>query len=465
MRTSSQVRKGRVRLICFGLLALAGLGSSKPAHAEKVLVKVDDNWEVYTDGRVGGFLSYAHGDGFPQPTYQLDASGTAVPIRAVSGGGFVVTNEQKPIVDATHPAAQDLPGQGEVNSMRVRSGFIGNVLGFGVRGQLTPQIKVTGYLQLWAFIESEGREKNRPNYIDARQGYAKIESRWGSLLVGRTRALFSRGATDIDAQYAHRWGLGFPGSFDSSGPTNGQIGFGVLGSGFAGAIIYGTPVLAGFQLNVGIFDPIRLQGNGAWNRTRFARPEAELTFERAFGSAGKVALFANGAYQSVYKDGYCKPPAPCSETAAGVGYGGRFEYDFFHIGLAGHIGKGLGLNYALETSDAAQDLDGNMRKFDGYYAQTQFIVGKFDLSAGAGIARVFLTANDNEPEPNPADPNGPQIIRHSVIKNQIGYNAGVVYNLTPNLHFDLDFFRAEANWYFGEKQVLYIANSGMTFNW
>jgi len=472
MRTPSQVRTGRARFFLSCVLALAGLGLSKNAHAEKVLVKADDgSWEVYTDGRVGAFLSYSYGDGLPRPTFQVGADGVAVPTRSISGGGFPVTNEQKQIIDADHPASQDLPGQGTVNAMRVRTGFIGNVLGFGVRGQLTPTIKFTGYLQLWAFIESEGREKNRPNYVDARQGYAKIESWWGSVLAGRTRALFSRGATDIDAQYAHRWGVGFPGSFDSSGPTNGQIGFGVLGSGFAGGLIYGTPVLAGFQLNVGIFDPIRLQGNGAWNRTKFARPEAELTYERKFGDLGKVVLFANGAYQSVYKDGYCTqkqvdpntPPAPCSETAAGVGYGGRFEWDFFR--LAGHIGNGLGLNYALETSDAAQDLDGHMRKFDGYYVQTQFVLGKVDLSAGAGIARVFLTERDNKVEANPANPTGPQIITHSVIKDQIGVNAGVVYNMTPNLHLDLDLFRAQADWYFGEKQVLYVANTGMILNW
>ena len=185
MRTPSQVRTGRARFFLSCVLALAGLGLSKNAHAEKVLVKADDgSWEVYTDGRVGAFLSYSYGDGLPRPTFQVGADGVAVPTRSISGGGFPVTNEQKQIIDADHPASQDLPGQGTVNAMRVRTGFIGNVLGFGVRGQLTPTIKFTGYLQLWAFIESEGREKNRPNYVDARQGYAKIESWWGSVVRG-----------------------------------------------------------------------------------------------------------------------------------------------------------------------------------------------------------------------------------------------------------------------------------------
>jgi hypothetical protein len=47
----------------------------------------------------------------------------------------------------------------------------------------------------------------------------------------------------------------------------------------------------------------------------------------------------------------------------------------------------------------------------------------------------------------------------------MGINAGVVYNLTPNIHFDLDYFRAKAAWFLGESQVLNALNAGLTFNW
>ena len=95
----------------------------------------------------------------------------------------------------------------------------------------------------------------------------------------------------------------------------------------------------------------------------------------------------------------------------------------------------------------------NLRTFDGYYAQSQVVAGKFDLFAGAGITRVFLT---------PLDLTQPQ---YSNIKNQIGINGGVVYNLSENLHFDLEYMRAEANWWLGEKQVLNNFATGMTVNW
>ena len=38
------------------------------AAAEKVLLS-KDGFEVFTDGRAGGFVSHAYGDGYPQATY------------------------------------------------------------------------------------------------------------------------------------------------------------------------------------------------------------------------------------------------------------------------------------------------------------------------------------------------------------------------------------------------------------
>jgi hypothetical protein len=408
-----------------------------------VLVKGDD-WEVYTDGRVGAFFSWVIGDSAPVTSRMITLPDGSIVPEVINGGAWPVSAEN-----------ESESSQGTVNMMRVRTGFIGNLLGIGLRHEISPQLKASTYIQFWSFIESEGRNKGFPNLVDIRQGYGKIEGPWGSFIAGRTRTLFSRGATDINVMYAHRWGVGFPNAIDSKGPTQGMVGFGVLGSGFGAGLIYGTPVIAGLQLNVGIFDPAAL-GAGGWSRTELARPEAELTFEQPLGDLGKFVLFANGAYQKVYKPGYCVASAengPCEETAQGVGYGGRLELGPVRLGVAGHYGKGLGLSYALENSYAAMDTKNNLRTFDGYYVQSQVVLKQFDIFAGWGITRVFLTALDKTQ---------PQ---YSNIKYQMGINAGVVYNLTPNLHFDLEYFRAQAKWYLGEEQVLNSFATGMTVNW
>ncbi|MEP6653323.1 MAG: hypothetical protein ABJA82_08190 [Myxococcales bacterium] len=127
---------------------------------------------------------------------------------------------------------------------------------------------------------------------------------------------------------------------------------------------------------------------------------------------------------------------------------------FFHLGLAGFYEKGLGLSYALENSYAAADApDTYLRWSDGYYVQSQFVLGKFDLFAGWGIVRMFLTALDKTQPWN------------SPIKSQMGANAGIVYNMTPSIHFDLEYFRAEDRWFLGESQLLHCGAFGVTFNW
>ena len=211
-----------------------------------------DNWEVFTDGRAGAFASWVYGDPMPVATAPV----------TLSGGGWSLPTE---------PHADNSPGT--VNMMRIRSGFIGNLLGIGVRNQITPWTTLTGYIQIWAYIESETRNKSNPNIPDVRQGYAKLEGPWGSFLAGRTRTLTSRGATDINVLYAHRWGVGFPNAIDSKGPTQGMVGFGVLGSGFGAGMIYATPLSAASSSASGIFDPATLGGPG-WNGTKFVRPEA-----------------------------------------------------------------------------------------------------------------------------------------------------------------------------------------------
>jgi hypothetical protein len=455
------------------------------ASAEKILANFD-GWQVYTDGRAGAFASWAHGDGLPPPATAYitnpDGSLTPVSLQNYVGGGFTGQATQGLVIDPNLVGGQQIYDQGTIDMWRIRSGFVSNIFGFGVRGPVTPDTTVSAYMQVWAFIENFDRRKAQPNPPDVRQAYAKVEGPWGSVTAGRVRALFSRGATDIDAMYAHRYGVGWPGAIDNNGPTLGQIGFGVLGSGFSGGIMYATPVLLGLQLTVGAFDPVQLQGDGSWVRTKYPREEAELTFERTFrGGWGKVVLFVNDGYQKVYKSGYCTPvfiPAinsnvPCDQTVEGVGYGGRLELGPFHLGVAGHYGRGLGLGYALEVSPAAQDKLGILRKTSGAYVQTQVSIRKADVFAGWGIVQVYLTDYDGKyTMQDPRDPTNPnaQVLVWSVLKYQMGMNAGIVYNVSPNLHLDLDVFRAEADWYAvngfpQQKQVVYVTNGGMTVNW
>ena len=471
----------RIRLrplaVAAGLLG-CGLGLASTAKAEKTLVKTD-RYEIFTDGRAAGFVSWVHGEGTPvaHQVAGIDPN-TGEPLEAVTwnilGHDLQVLNEAE-LSDYPTLAERGITKQGTVNSMRLRSGLIGNSFGFGVRTPLSEKTTATAYLQFWSYIESSARNKANTNPADLKLGYAQIEGPFGKFLAGRARCLFSRGATDINSKYAYAYAVGFPAEIDNIGPTRGMIGFGVMGTGWASSMQYATPELAGLQLTVGIFDPIQNQAAG-FTRTKYPRPEGELRYKLEFGRSGLIEPFVNGAFQKLYRSGYCDPdaepdpavdpdPGLCEVQAYGVGYGARFEYGPFHLGVAGHYGEGLGLNRALEASAASTDYSNHLRTFDGYYGQSQVVVGNFDFFAGAGMVRVFLSDFDKAERIDDPFIVGVTVPAYSLIKNQIGMNAGVVYHWTDAVHFAFDYFRAELNWQLGEQQVIHAFNSGMTVTW
>jgi hypothetical protein len=432
----NSLRGVRSRSALFGLvLSVGGLWSSR-ANAEVTLLKNDD-LELFTSGRVGGFFSYGFGDAYPTPLH-ADAGETLRPGGGLDPGSDTIPKKGPDGMD-------DSTKQGTISSMRVRSGFVPNVLGFGMRTHLTPTTELTAYISFWTTIEALGGRKTAPVYPDAREGYGKLQGPWGTFLAGRALDLFSRGATENNFLYGHGYALGYPGNISNAGPTAGLIGFGVLAAFFSPGIVYSTPTLGGLQLNVGIYDPV--PAAGFFEATRDARPETELTYDLQTSSI-KLHLFANGAVQRLYQ-----PSVTDGKTAYGVGYGGRFEAGPFHLGVAGHYGKGLGLSYALESSPTTFSQTNDLRTFDGYSAFAQYSAGTFDFNLGAGISRLFLLDSDKAATDS------------SLIKHQLGMAAVVVYHASKHAHFSLDYFRGQFKWYLGEKQNVNFISSGMTVTW
>jgi hypothetical protein len=247
--------------------------------------------------------------------------------------------------------------------------------------------------------------------------------------------------------YGHGYALGFPGNIDSNGPTGGMIGFGVLAAFFSPGIMYSTPKAGGLQLNVAAFDPTPFPGG--WESTRYARPEAELTFDQQSGSF-KVHLFGNGAYQPVYA-----PSSERVEKVYGAGYGGRVEIGPVHLGVSGHYGKGLGLAYAIQpgviTVGPAPDYE--LRKFDGYSALAQFVTSQFDFNVGWGMSRAYQLQADKDAG------------NVSLLKNQQAFFGVIVYHATDNLHFSIDYLHGQAKWFLGEQQTFDFVSTGAVATW
>lgn len=409
------------------------------AQAEVIVSKPADGWEVYTAGRVGAFAELVDGDAQP-PQQQGRPRVTQEGINIQSGPGPNGEN------NGAHATAS-----------RVRSGFLGNILTLGVRRKLTDYTTLSGQISIWATAETTGERTYLSNYADEREGFLKVEGPGGALTVGRQLSLFSRGATEIDFLYGHQFGVGAPGGFNDQGPSGGHIGYGVLASVFVAGIVYATPSVSGLKLTVGYFDPGSLVGQ-YWARTKLGRGETEATYDADLGATSKVHVFANGAYQKLYG-------AQTAESTAvyGAGAGARLEVGPFHVGVAAHTGKGLGINYFLNGSDSLFNGSTNeLRTFDGVYVQTQTQVSKFDFNVGWGITRLHQLTADIDPQYFVPGQNFPTT---SYLKSQMGISAVVVYHFSPNLHGALDYFRSDQRWWQGEKQVLSSYNAGMTLTW
>jgi hypothetical protein len=446
----------------------ASLLWAKGASADVVLLKSENNgWEFYTSGRINAFFSWARGDGVPvapidpatgqkQWDYPPSIGGT--------GSGDSESNSD-PIFDAM--GNKIAATQGTIDTMRIRSGFVGNVLGFGLRRNLDAQTKVSGYFSFWSIVESVGRRKYFSNFADVREGYLKIEGPWGTVTAGKALTLFNRGATEANFLYLHGYGLGYPGSISVQGPAAGMIGFGILASTFSGGLTYATPSLAGIQLTAGIYDPAQLTGS-KWERTKAVRPEFELTVDEPLGAMGKVHLYFNGTTQNLYEkqapDERALSPNGNEEfggtdTAQGVAYGGRIELGPVHLAAGGHRGKGLGLAFALQPSDMTYSPLQQIRHSEGYYAFGQLALGKVDINLGFGRTKIKPLERDLEVNPMTGYPT------YSITSTQTGYAGAIVYHLSDWLHFDADVMYADYKWTLGDRQKIAFYNLGTTLTW
>ncbi|HXK20436.1 MAG TPA: hypothetical protein VNG33_21650 [Polyangiaceae bacterium] len=438
--------------------AVAAFGYSETAAAEVTLVKptnATEGFEVYTSGRVNAFISWAKGQNMPQaPLLPTGAQS----YQFVDAGGTGVSNTDgiaEPILGGADGKTVIGHSQGTVDSMRVRSGFVANTIGLGVRRTLNEYAKVNAFTSIWSNVESTSRRKYFPNYADVREGWLKIEGPWGSFLAGKALTLYNRGATEANFLYLHGYGLGYPGSISVQGPAAGMIGFGILASTFSGGLVYTTPSLAGLQLAAGIYDPANLVGS-RFDRTGWARPEAELTFDQSLSTLGKIHVYVNGTYQNLYVK---QDTDSFKGTAKGIGAGARVELGPVHLAGGVHAGKGLGLTFALEPSAATYDGDSNLRSSSGFYGMGQVVVSKFDFNVGFGQTRIEPLKSDLAAVP------GSTLPGFSLIRTQTGYAGAVVFHASSWLHFDVDVMHADFRWTLKDKQLINFYNAGTTITW
>lgn len=469
-------------LMCRGMrglvAAVAALSIVLTAHAVSadVIIVKRDGWEVFSRGRVNAFLTYATGDAPPPGT------------NFVPGGGFDVLSDGIPgapvqEIDPATGQAVLRPGQGTIRKWRVRSGYVPNVLGLGVRNSASDALRVFAYLGIWGTIETEEQLKFLPVLADFREGWGSVEGSWGGVRVGRQLTLFARGMTDISLRYGHQYGVGSHVAQQtvtntpqaSLGPSGGLVGYGVLGATYNAGVYYSTPLLMGFQAHVGVFDPVTF--SNSWTRSKTPRPEVEISYEYL---RGEVLLKAtlSGAYQQLAQE---NQPAEIGEEIWGATAALRGEYGPYHVGVGGYIAAGSGLWNAFAgngnnsqtnfgpaqlgvypgTTETVPGPDHFApRIFRGVSVFLQYAPGAFDINIGAGRSMVDQLNQDKV-----GFFDGVPVTDRNLIRYQTGFFGAFVYHVDKNLHANFDVMHAMFEWHGGETQDDTFFNLGATIDW
>ena len=405
----------------FVLVALA----AKPASAEIELFR-KDGWSFSTNGRANGFYSYEFGD------YQPTGGNPGM-------GGTVSTPFQ---------AAPDDAEKTKFTVSRVHTGFVGSILGFTVRKEISPTLRASAHMELWWPIETDQFRGYSSMVPDPRESYVKLEGTWGAIQAGRALGLHDRGATITDFLYANGYSIGGPCNAILQGPLCGNIGYGYQFPGYNASLEYLTPKAGGFQLTVGAFDPAKVgYGGNELLRLPIPRVEGEATFDYV-GPGFSFSAYVNGMWQQAGTD----DPAgkPIKVNAYGLGYGGRVEVKGFKLGVGGNKDVGGG-DFSALVGPVPVDAVSELRKTDGYFGQAMYSIGPVDVAAGAGITRMLETKND-------------VITEKSLIKTKLGMNLTFNYHIDPVV-FNAQLFRAKHDYWRGEHQNLTFIHTGMTFVW
>lgn len=316
------------------LFALAALAvAPRPARAD-VLLHDDGHWRVYTTGRAEAHYQLAQGDGDP---HNLN--------NKLVGGQFQNTGQDQ---------------NNQIFDSRIRSGFIGTQLGFGMIDQFTDTLQGKAFVSIWFNgIDSHKSTPPQTKDVDAREAWGALSGRGGEFLFGRAFSIFGSASGAVNA-YAYEFAVGNPCLLDVSTIACGSVGAGPLYAGYNAQLRYISPRLGVFLFQASLEDPSSLPD---YQITRYPRVEGELNVEVPVGANGRFIVVGQGLAQSLAKINATQN-GTVSTTAWGAMGVARFELGGLRVGGGGWTGAGIGTHTPFQQEDQgkplAHDLPGGM---------------------------------------------------------------------------------------------------------
>jgi hypothetical protein len=411
--------------------------AQRPARAEVVLHDAD-GWRVYTTGRAEGHYQLAIGDGDP---HNLN--------NKLVGGQFQNTSQDQ---------------NNQIFDSRIRSGFIGTQIGFGINDRFTDTLEGRAFVSIWLNgIDSHKGTPPQTKDVDAREAWGALVGRGGTFVFGRAFSIFGSASGEVNA-YAYEFAVGNPCFVDVSTIACGSVGAGPLYAGFNAQLRYISPRLAGIQVQVSLEDPSTLPD---YQITRYPRAEGELNLTVPFGASGKLIVVGQGLTQNLAKVNGTQTGTVSTTAWGGMGVA-RLEVGGLRVGGGGWTGKGLGTHVPFQQEDQgkplAHDLPGGMdangnplpgdqlRAFRGFFGNIAFDYRGTALAVGGGATAVQETLSDAL---TPST---------SLLRQNVEYHAVLTRRIYAVV-LSAEYMHWHSDWYRGEVQTIDFFGAGSTFVW
>jgi predicted porin len=399
------------------------------ARADIVLYD-KDGWGVFTRGQVAAFYQLAVGDSDPTMTAGAPLGG--------SFNSLSLANMQN----------------NSVTLSRVRSGFIGTQIGFGIRRDISQTVHVDSLLAVSLQDISGGRNVGAPEGVDFREAWAKLVTPYGSFKFGRMYSIFGSASTDV-MLLAYRYGIGNPCTGDTANIACGSVGAGVLFPGYNAELRYITPRLAGFEAQLSVGDPISAQVY-SYTVTPQPRLDGEINYDQHFGESTRLRVTVQGMTEALQQN---KGTALITSNLWGVGGSAIIEAGGFAAGGGYWEGSGIGTISPLYLAPGANDSEsldssGEFRMFRGYYGNIAYDYNGSRLAAGTGISYVRPTAQDSSMGGGNID-----ILDHAA-------EWHVVFTQKVDaLVFEAEYARWTTRWHDEAHETMNFVAVGANFNW
>ncbi|HEY2900022.1 MAG TPA: porin [Polyangia bacterium] len=429
-------RFGSLGSIFAAVFVLCAL-SVAPSFAKAEVVLHDaDGWRVFTTGRAEAHYELADGDGDP---HNLN--------NKLVGGQFQNSSQDQ---------------NNKLFDSRIRSGFVGTQVGFGISTKFTETLEAKGFISFWVngIDSSKGTGANKD--VDVREAWGSLTGPGGTFLFGRTFSIFGSASGEVNA-YAYEFAVGNPCLLDGTTIACGSVGAGPLYAAPNAQFRYMSPRLGGVQLQASLEDPSTLPD---YQITRYPRGEGELNYLLPFGDNGRLIIKGQGLAQQLTKLN-ATSTGTVSTTAWGVMGVARLEVHGLRVGGGAWTGKGMGVMVPFQQDDPgrplANDLPGGMangvpfpgdqlRSFRGFFGNIAYDYYGNAVAVGGGAANVQETVSD----------------AYTAATSVLRQNAEYHLVLTKRIYaivLSAEYMHWKSDWYRGETQTVNFIGAGSTFVW